>query len=84
MLGNIKSKYLITPSKYTVKYLELFFVSIHSEINILLTSTSQILTGCFVPQNSSFTTFLLPNLKIIILSKNFVIIIFTYLIQTVF
>ena len=42
ILGNIKANGLITPSKYAIKYLEVFFVSINFEITVLLTPTSQI------------------------------------------
>ena len=42
ILGNIKANGLITSSKYAIKYLEVFFVSINFEITVLLTPTSQI------------------------------------------
>ena len=57
IVGNIKTNGLITSSKYSIKYLELFFVSTNFEMNISSILTSQVFTGFFVaPQNFSFTT----------------------------
>ena len=39
ILGNIKTNGLVTSSKYPIKYLELFFVSIKFDITILSAST---------------------------------------------
>ena len=47
ILGNIKTNGVITSSKYRIKYLELFNVSINFYITILSTSTSQIFIGFF-------------------------------------
>ena len=43
ILGKIKTNGLITSSKYSITYLDLFFVSINFEITILSASTSQFL-----------------------------------------
>ena len=64
ILGNIESNNLIPSSKYSVKYVELFFVSINIEI-----------ISINIP-NISFVTFVLQNLNIIILSKKITAIIF--------
>ena len=42
ILGNIKTNGLITSSKYPIKYLELFLVSVKLKITILSTLTTQI------------------------------------------
>ena len=40
-IGNIRISGIITSSKHTIKYLELFFVSVNYDITILSTSPSQ-------------------------------------------
>ena len=80
ILGNIKTNGLITSSKYPIKYLESVFVLINFETNMLSTLTSRIFifSVLFIllfiyliiflhHKISSFTTFVLPKLKIIIL-----------------
>ena len=47
ILGIIKTNGLIALSKYSIKYLELVFVSINFEITILSTLTSQFFIGFF-------------------------------------
>ena len=71
ILGNIKTNGLITLSKYQMKYLELFFVSANFEMTVLLKSTSQIFIYFFAPYNFAFSTFVLPVLNIITLSKKY-------------
>ena len=70
ILSNIKTNGLTTLPKNPIKYLESFFVLIKLEITILSTLTSWLFIGLFVPQNSSFATFVLPNLNIILSKKN--------------
>ena len=82
-LGNIKTNCLITSSKYLVKYLELFFVSINFEISILSTSASQIFIFSYTIK-VFFATFASPNLNIIILSKNDVDFIFQLIDTNIF
>ena len=65
---------LITSYKYPVKYLDLFFGSTNLDITKLPTLTSFYLL--FYPIKFSFSTFALPNLNIILLSKTFFAIIF--------
>ena len=64
-LGNIKANGL---------YSELVFDSINFKITILSILTFQILISFFAAYNFSLATFVSPNLNIIILSKNYVII----------
>ena len=70
ILGNIKNNGPIISSKYPIKYLELFFVSINFEITILSTSTPpNFYCFFFASQNSFMDIFVSPNLNIIALSE---------------